>query len=287
MAKRFDQCNESCISIHTQNRAWLAWSRDLPSTKRDDVTFLRVGPSLAALAHVLGRWSNFKTGPCLERFSLCGALNDGNLASHFPFDGRPPARNWLIPGGDAMTRAERERTNNAALYFMSKTHECTERKLFFLLYLLDVCAFQKSGQRVTGLSYVAQKSGPTPYYLKGMLEDKHSALAQVVRRETVNTREHPRQIFIVDDPDAFSDDWFVPDHLDLMAELARRLCDLRSRDIDVSKYDNGAFTRARDRGSEEFIRFEETVSEQDPHRAELLSIAAEARARRGYMQQAA
>jgi hypothetical protein len=186
-----------------------------------------------------------------------------------------------------MTRAERERTNNAALYFMSKTHECTERKLFFLLYLLDVCAFQKSGQRVTGLSYVAQKSGPTPYYLKGMLEDKHSALAQVVRRETVNTREHPRQIFIVDDPDAFSDDWFVPDHLDLMAELARRLCDLRSRDIDVSKYDNGAFTRARDRGSEEFIRFEETVSEQDPHRAELLSIAAEARARRGYMQQAA
>lgn len=186
-----------------------------------------------------------------------------------------------------MTRVERERTNNAALYFMSMTHECTERKLFILLYLLDVTAFQKSGQRVTGLSYVAQKSGPTSYYLKGMLEERHSALAQMVRRETVYTQEHPRQVFLVNDAGSFSDDWYVPDQLALMVELAHRFHNVRSRDIDVSDFDNGAFTRARERGSEEFIRFEETVSEQDPHRAELLSVAAEARARRGYMQQAA
>ncbi len=186
-----------------------------------------------------------------------------------------------------MTRAERERTTNAALYFMSKTHECTERKLFILLYLLDVMSFQRSGQRVTGLSYVAQKSGPTPYYLKGMLEERHSSLAQMVRRETVYTQEHPRQVFLVEDSNAFSDDWFVPDQLATVAELAHRFYAVRSRDIDVSDFDNGAFIRARNRGSEEFIRFEETVSEQDPHRAELLSIAAEARARRGYMQQAA
>jgi hypothetical protein len=229
----------------------------------------------------------FQNWPVFGAHLLHGALNDGNLASHFPFDGRPPDRNWLIPGGDAMTRAERERTNNAALYFMSMTHECTERKLFILLYLLDVMAFQKSGQRVTGLSYVAQKSGPTPYYLKGMLEERHSALAQMVRRETVYTQEHPRQVFLINDGTAFSDDWFVPDQMKLVAELAHRFHNVRSRDIDVSDFDNGAFIKARERGSEEFIRFEETVSEQDPHRAELLSIAAEARARRGYMQQAA
>ena len=186
-----------------------------------------------------------------------------------------------------MTRAERERTNNAALYFMSKTHECTERKLFSLLYLLDVLSFQKSGQRVTGLSYVAQKSGPTSYYLKGMLEDRHSVLAQLVRRETVHTRETPRQVFVANDADAFSDDWFVPAHVDLMAELARRFFDARGREINVSYVDNGAYDRARLRGSEEIIRFEETVSDRDPHRAEILAVAADARARRGYMQQAA
>jgi hypothetical protein len=223
----------------------------------------------------------------LERFSLYGALNDGNLASHFPFDGQLSARNWLIPGGDAMTRAERERTSNAALYFMLKTHECTERKLFSLLYLLDVQSFQQSGQRVTGLSYVAQSAGPTPYFLKGMLEERHSALAQLVRRETVHTRETPRQVFRVIEADAFSDDWFVPDHLQLMAKLAHRFHDARGRDIHVSDVDSGAYTNARTRGSEEFIRFEETVSEQDPHRAEILAIAANARARRGYMQQTA
>ena len=186
-----------------------------------------------------------------------------------------------------MTRTERERTNNAAVYFMSKTHECTERKLFSLLYLLEVLSFQRSGQRVTGLSYVAQKSGPTPYYLKGMLEDRHSELAQSIRRETVYTRETPRQIFTVTDPATFSDDWFVPIHVHFMADLAQRYFGARGREIHVADTDNGAYALARSRGSEEVIRFEETVNEQDPHRAEILAIAADARARRGYLQHAA
>ena len=182
-----------------------------------------------------------------------------------------------------MTRAERERTTNAVLYFVESTTDCTQRKLFSLLYLLDISCFQQTGQTVTGLAYSAMKAGPCPHVLQHALEAMPHELKSRIRRETSYAHDTQRQVFRSTREVPFDSDSFTGRHIELMTRWAQEFKDARGRDIDVSKFDNGAWQEARSRGIEQEIRFEEAVSADDPNRHDVLAIAAGVARRRVHL----
>ena len=182
-----------------------------------------------------------------------------------------------------MTRAERERTTNAVLYFVERTVDCTERKLFSLLYLLDVSCFQETGQVVTGLSYSAAKSGPCPHVLQHALEAMPPEFGSRLIRETSLAHNTQRQVFRSTGKVPFDSDSFTTRHLEFMAIWTDKFRNARGREIDVSRYDNGAWQQARGRGIEQEIRFEETVSADSPNRRDVLAIAAGVARRRTHL----
>jgi hypothetical protein len=186
-----------------------------------------------------------------------------------------------------MTPAERTRTLNAVLYFVSETIDCTERKLHSLLYLSDVLCFQRSGQTITGMSYLALTSGPKAPFVQVWLEYMPEEMGTRIRRDTSHAFNTVRQVFRPTGDVPFDDDPFTSKHLEIMEEVVRAVGGMRGRDIVYARFDNGAYQMARGRGSEEKILMEEAVSAQDPNRAEILRIAAHASARHGYMQRAA
>lgn len=55
---------------------------------------------------------------------------------------------------------ERDKLENAAIFFVKKTKHCYTLKLLKLLNFLDVEHFRQSGKLVTGLEYVAWEQGP-------------------------------------------------------------------------------------------------------------------------------
>lgn len=55
---------------------------------------------------------------------------------------------------------ERDKLENAAIFFVKKTKHCYTLKLLKLLNFLDVEHFRQAGRLVTGLEYVAWEKGP-------------------------------------------------------------------------------------------------------------------------------
>ncbi len=186
-----------------------------------------------------------------------------------------------------MTRAESDRTVNAVLYFAGHTANCTGYKLFKLLYLLDVESFQATGRRVTGLRYGAYTPGPCPFELKHVLEEMPQAFSSRLKVEKYELNGKKRQVFFASGAVAFSGDHFSRRQMAMMTGLADRFRDVLREEIDVSAFDNGAYSKALKRGREQEVRFEETVSDNDPHRDDILAISADAAARRHYLQLAA
>ena len=166
-----------------------------------------------------------------------------------------------------MTRVEIERMLNAVTYFAQRTTELTARKLFKLLYLLDVEMLQSSGRTITGLMYAAYTPGPSAPQLSHALESPPADLASriKIKREERND-EKVRHVITPTSKAVFDELAFTPRQLLVLKELAVRFEKIQPTTDEITAIDNGAWRSALTRGRETKIDLMEALSAEDQYR---------------------
>lgn len=160
------------------------------------------------------------------------------------------------------------------LFFAQHTSKCVAKKLFKLLYLLDVESFRLAGRTVTGLEYSAYTPGPVPHELAHQLEYVSEDIARYVRTVPIAAEGGKQRQEVLPAPGAeFDDSMFTPRQLSTMYSLAARYSDAELEAVDVSDHDCGAYRAAFARGREEEIHWEDTLMPTDPLRGEKLAAA--------------
>lgn len=123
---------------------------------------------------------------------------------------------------------QRERVQNAVLFFVANAKNVGMTKLCKLLYFCDLSLHLKRGYGLTGLAYIAETRGPVPMEiyreLSGYLreEEKSYGLNDVVHRETPRKkRTGPDERFFVPNRDRnFVPDFFSENELDVLRDTA-------------------------------------------------------------------
>lgn len=167
-----------------------------------------------------------------------------------------------------MTHKERARLRQLLLYVAQRAPGGTAKKLFKLLYLLDVAQVRSCGRTVTGLTYAAYTPGPVPWQLNHWLEALPADFAEVVHTNTYTDAEGKTRHVVSAVPGAvFNDDLLSNSHLSELDELLRRFRAADEQDIDVTEFDGGAWRATLDqKGREEVIDWGDVIDADDPHR---------------------
>lgn len=183
-----------------------------------------------------------------------------------------------------MTRTERERMLQAAFFFAHETRDCTAKKMFRLLYLLDVAHFRATGRTVTGLQYSAHTAGPSPDDFAAELRSPRKDMAALLRVTTVVQGDKMRHMI---QPAAVREildlEVFSPRHLDLLRKIAAEYQTTPYDAIDVNVADNGAWASALAVGKGHPIELGESIPDSDPARDYKLGVASEHEKRTTYI----
>lgn len=184
-----------------------------------------------------------------------------------------------------MTRAERERMLQAGFYFAHETQDCTAKKMFKLLYLLDVLHFQATGRSVTGMQYTAHTIGPSPDDFAAELRSPKPDMASLLKVETVVEGDKMRHLIrpAVGRAERQDLEVFSGRQLDLLKRVSERYRDLPYEQIDVSLVDNGAWASAFTVGKGHPIELGESIADGDVTRDYKLGVAADYEVRSSYL----
>jgi hypothetical protein len=173
------------------------------------------------------------------------------------------------------------------VFFASAVSDCQAKKLFKLLYLLDVRHFQATGRTATGCEYAAGDFGPYPYLLAHEIRELLSPdLADRIEVEQVNGSP-PRHIVRARSAIAFDDLQFSRRQLALIREILDRYGPLALEQINVGEVDNGAWARALGCRKHETINMEDGVPAHDPNCDALIEQSREYRGRAAALRRAA
>ncbi|CAE6971635.1 hypothetical protein R69608_07648 [Paraburkholderia nemoris] len=172
---------------------------------------------------------------------------------------------------------DRERLQNAMIFFAGKANVLSKSKLFRLLYLLDFEHFRRTGRSVTGSAYEAGEMGPVPVDVARAWDDPRSDLREAI--QFVKTVGHRPFVREKDVRQAFDDSHFTHRQLTLLRDLTSKYHDACHPDFqEVAVAENGAFAKTwRDgAGSHQMIPYELALSNDDPHVDEIRAAAKEA-----------
>ncbi|RZI82157.1 MAG: DUF4065 domain-containing protein [Rubrivivax sp.] len=173
-----------------------------------------------------------------------------------------------------MRKADPERLVNSAYLFLEEMGPCSAKKLFKLLYVLDVTHFQRTGTTVTGVEYCAGDFGPYPHELSQQLGDG-AVVAGVIASE--KSEESGEREIVLLAPDAelhFSDRQFSRLQLKLIESLRTQYANATYGLIDVAAVDNGAWKKALQKKKHNLIRMEDAVNPDTEEGAATLAQAA-------------
>lgn len=124
-----------------------------------------------------------------------------------------------------LVQHHREKTINAAVFFIQNTRGCHKTKLLKLLYLLDFEHYRLVGRTVTGLQYQAWKLGPVaPEVEEGIgtpSEDWQRHIA--VKCDPVGY-QGISPTYLLEARSDFDDGLFTRRELELLKELAAKYC---------------------------------------------------------------
>ena len=175
-----------------------------------------------------------------------------------------------------MSRAQRERLINAVFYIAQNTSDLVAKKLFKLLYLVDVSHFQATGQPFSGLTYHAAKPAPIPEDLAFELESLKPDLAAKIRAEHIVVAGKQRHLIRPMADATFSDDRIAPAQMQMLVDVVKTFGSLDFESIDVGVADNGAYAGAlATPGNARRIEFANVISDSDPYREHKLNAASE------------
>lgn len=168
----------------------------------------------------------------------------------------------------------REKLLNAIVFFAGRTHHCGKTKLFKLLYLLDFQHFRESGRCVTGMDYLAWKTGPVPLALAQEWDRPEPDMDNLVEIVPQRANDYIREKVVP--RSAFDESPFSRRELKIMHELAARFADDFFYSMDTATHleqtpwskiwDNG-------RGNNGRIPYSLAIPHDHPHETALLEAA--------------
>lgn len=182
-----------------------------------------------------------------------------------------------------MTKVERERLLHAALFFAQHTERLSAKKLFELLYLLDVRHFEQTGRTVTGSRYLAFDHGPVADEVAAELYSPHADMAALLRVDSGVVNQSERHNVRPADGASVDSDVFSPRQMSLLREIAAKWRTSAYQDIDVSMLDHGAWRNAIGAGRATPIDLSDCLEDDDPHRAYKLTVASDYDRRTAYL----
>ena len=171
---------------------------------------------------------------------------------------------------------QREKLINAIVYFAENTKYCGKIKLFKLLYLLDFQHFRQTGRSVTGGDYRAWKMGPVPFGLVQEWDALEPDLAEAIEIKPEKVIDYTRETVVV--KQRFDDSHFSKRELSIMQSLVQRFHDDYSQSmVNVTHAERGPWAKIWDngQGNDERIPYSLSVTDDDPHHAEILHAAQE------------
>ncbi|WP_287159583.1 Panacea domain-containing protein [Mesorhizobium sp.] len=126
---------------------------------------------------------------------------------------------------------EREKLENAAIFFIEKTRRCHTMKLMKLLNFLDFEHFRQTGRTVTGQRYKAWDKGPVPSRLwkeiesGGSIGDAVSVIQETdpITKKAIKRTLKPRK--------AFDRSLFTRRELQIMDRLAEFFVETKGDDM--------------------------------------------------------
>lgn len=159
-----------------------------------------------------------------------------------------------------MSKANKQRLINSAYLFVRDVAEpCSVKKLFLLLYVLDVSHYQTTGRTVTGAEYAAGDYGPYPHEFANELQDMHSVGSLLIVERSPESGERDLVRTAPDAAAHFADDQFSRYQLALITSLAAKYRDGSYGLVDVGLYDHGAWRKALQIKKHQLISLDETV----------------------------
>lgn len=174
-----------------------------------------------------------------------------------------------------MSKANRQRLINSAYLFVRDVAEpCSVKKLFLLLYVLDVSHYQATGRTVTGAEYAAGDYGPYPHEFANELKDMQAVDGLLLVERSPESGERDLVRVAPDAAAHFSDDQFSRHQLALLTSLATKYRDGSYGLVDVGLYDHGAWRKALQVKKHQLISFDESVDAASEDGKEVLTQAA-------------
>jgi hypothetical protein len=188
-----------------------------------------------------------------------------------------------------MSRAQRERLINVALFIAQEADDLVAKKLFKLIYAMDVVHFQTVGRTLTGLDYYAAQPSPVPSDLAIELEAPRPDLAAKISAKSIYVAGKRRDEISPAPGAVFSDDRLAPAQMSIVRDVIAKFGKLPFDQIDLSTVDHGAFEAAwaAPASSRRWIDMTDTIPGSDPERGNKLAIASEHQRRDKFIREVA
>lgn len=128
---------------------------------------------------------------------------------------------------------QKERVQNAVLFFVERTKNVGITKLCKLLYFADIDNYIQRGASITGLEYNARERGPVPHDVYIELQKDIPQRYRKYNLKNFIAREHPRSqkagsdecFFTIKKNKRFDSEYFTLNELDIMNTVAEKYRD--------------------------------------------------------------